>query len=147
MKLTVDLTKEKGFRIRTGQNIFLCDQAVESAARPAALMPVEMFIASLASSITAAGLGFCKEHFLSAQGLRVTMEWEFAGQSKRIGRIDASIHKPDSLPAEMDDDFMSALHTCEVYQTLELKPEMHFHATTEMEKPEGEALVHFAGAE
>jgi hypothetical protein len=107
-----------------------------------------MFIASLGSSIASCALSFCETHALSPNGLVVGMEWEKAAGADRIGKISGLIHVPDAVTiAGEEDDFISAIHRSEIYQTLLTKPEMHFHATEEMEKPEGEALLHFVGAE
>lgn len=147
MKLTVDLTRENGFRIKSGNHVFVCDQAAEVPGLHASLSPSELLIASLGASISNSATEFCKEHSLSVSGLKTILEWEFAGDKNRIGRIDVSVHMPIAVPADLADDFMCAIHQCEVYQTLQLKPEMHFHSTLDVEKPEGETLIHFAGAE
>ncbi|MFI5174067.1 MAG: OsmC family protein [Terriglobia bacterium] len=147
MKLTVDLTKENGFRIKSGSHVFVCDQAAEVQGRHAALTPAELLIASLGASISDSAVKFCREHSQSASGLKIALEWEYARDQQRIGRIDVSVHLPNAVSESLEDDFMCAIHLCEVYQTLEVKPVIHYHSTLDLEKPEGETLIHFAGAE
>jgi uncharacterized OsmC-like protein len=148
MKLSVELTKEKGFRIRSGKNVFVCEHEMVRSPGREALSPTEMFIASLGSSIASCALSFCETQALSPNGLVVGMDWEKAAGADRISKISGLIHVPDAVTiAGKEDDFISAIHRSEIYQTLLTKPEMHFHATEEIEKPEGEALLHFVGAE
>jgi len=147
MKLTVDLTKNNGVRIKSGSNVFVCDQTAEVEGRHASMSPTELFIASLGASISHAAVKFCEERSLTAEGLKVLLGWEFAADRVRISRIDVSVHLPNAILESLEDDFISAIHNCEVYQTLQMKPEIHFHATLDVEKPEGETLIHFAGAE
>ncbi len=147
MKLSVDLTKEKGFRIKLGHNVFLCERAAERSDDPPSLAPMEMFMASLGASFSAAAVEFCEEHALSSEGLQVTLDWDYAPEENRLSRINVSVHMPNSIGAESEDDFMTAIHTCDVYRTLMMKPEIHCHVTSDLERPEGEALVHFVGAE
>jgi uncharacterized OsmC-like protein len=147
MKLTVDLTKENGFRIKSGNSVFVCDQTAENQGRHPALTPVELLIASLGASISDSAVEFCRSRSQSAAGLKVVLEWEYAREQQRIGRIDASVHLPNAVLESLEDEFMSAIHQCEVYQTLQVKPVIHFHPTLDVEKPEGETLIHFAGAE
>lgn len=147
MKLTVDLAGDNGFRIKSANHVFVCDHAAETPGPHATLTPVQLLIASLGASISNSAVEFCKEHSLPVAGLKTILEWDFAGDRNRIGRIDVSVHLPNAVPGSLADDFMSAIHQCTVYQTLQLKPEMHFHTTLDVEKPEGETLIHFAGAE
>lgn len=147
MKLTVDLTKENGFRIKADNHVFVCDKAAEMPGPHTTLSPAQLLIASLGASISQSAVEFCKEHSLPVAGLKTILDWEFSGGQNRIGRIDVSVHMPDAVSETLEDDFMSAIHQCEVYQTLQFKPEMHFHSTLDVEKPEGETVIHFAGAE
>ncbi len=147
MRMIVDLTQEKGFRVKTGQNVFLCDRAAQEAAKHPSLTPMEMFIASLGSSFASAAISFCEERSLSFAGLQVMLDWEYAKENGRLSRIDIAVHMPESITPQLEDDFMSAIHACEIYKTLLEKPEIHCHATVDLEKAEGESLLHFVGAE
>lgn len=147
MKVTVDLIKENGFRIKTDQDVFRCDATVGTVGRPKGLRPVELFMAALGLSIATSAVDFCSSRSLSAEGLKIGLDWEYAVDSNRIARIDVSIHRPEVIDERLDDDFMCTIHTCDVYQTLQSKPEIHYHETSDVEKPEGEALIHFVGAE
>jgi hypothetical protein len=147
MRLTVDLTKENGFRVKAGQNVFVCDQAFPNGMRHNALTPVELFMAGLGASIANRTIAFCKEKALSTSGFKVMMDWAYTEDEKRIGRIDVAVRRPESVSDALEDDFMCAIHQSDIYQTLQVKPEIHYHATMEVEKPEGEALIHFVGAE
>ncbi|MDD5542793.1 MAG: hypothetical protein PHX83_06425 [Acidobacteriia bacterium] len=148
MKLSVELTQEKEFRIRSGKNVFVCQHVEDPEGRWRGLTPVEIFIAALGSSIASCALNYCELQSLAAEGLAVGMEWEMEPTERRIEKITGSIHIPEAVTAAgREDEFMSAAHTSEIYHTLLVKPEMHFHPTHETEKPEGEALLHFVGAE
>jgi uncharacterized OsmC-like protein len=147
MKLTVDLTQNKGFRIKSGASVYLCEPPEGSAERRGAMNPAELFIASLGSSIATSAVTFCQERSLSPVGLKVGLDWEYASESNRIARISVSVRKPEAVDSAMEDDFMSSIHECDVYQTLQIKPDIHYHTSTVDEKPEGEILIHFVGAE
>ena len=108
---------------------------------------MELFIASLGSSLTSSATEFCEQRALATEGLKVSVEWEYHTDDNRLSRINVSVHMPDSITPELEDEFMSIIHTCDVYKTLMNKPEIHCHATAELEKPEGESLLHFVGAE
>ena len=147
MKLTIDLTQDKGFRIKSGASVYVCEPPGGSAERRGGLSPVELFIASLGTSIATSAVTFCEERSLSPVGLKVGLDWEYASESNRIARISVSVRKPGAVDPAMEDDFMSAIHECDVYQTLPIKPDIHYHTSTIDEKPEGEIMVHFVGAE
>lgn len=143
MKLTVELTKDKGIRMKSGPNVLLCEQLLEAVGRSATMTPVDLLMASLGSSVATSAAKFCAAHGIPMEGFTLTLEWDEGTEAKPLSKVVAFVHMPNALAHEMEDDFMSAIHDCVIYRILNDRPEIHFHPTTMVEKPEGAAVVHF----
>ena len=107
----------------------ITDQPVEDGGSDAGLSPVELLVASLGTCIGYYVTVFCQRRKVSAEGLRVELDWEFAENPHRIGSIEARITLPIKLDEKDRAGLLRMAKGCTVHNTLEDKPETTFILT------------------
>lgn len=101
------------------------DQPKEDGGDNAGLSPTELLVASLGSCIVYYAVVFLERRKVPATGLKVILDWEYAENPRRIGKINASI----SLDAELDEKQKKGLlkiaQSCTVHNTLTHAPQIN----------------------
>jgi putative redox protein len=102
----------------------IMDQPLDEGGRDQGMTPVEMFIASLGGCIGLFAAKFCQRHGISSEGLTIRMEWDYADQPHRVGRITVRVDLPAPLEPEMKTRLRKVLEGCTIHQSLAHPPEV-----------------------
>jgi putative redox protein len=106
----------------------LVDQPVDEGGDDRGMTPVELLIASLGSCIGHFAARFCDRHHLPADGLRVTMAWDYEERPHRVGRMTAHVHLPPSVAAALEpamrDRLQKVLEGCTVHNSIAITPKI-----------------------
>jgi uncharacterized OsmC-like protein len=98
------------------------DQPVEEGGRDQGMTPVELFVASLGGCIGYFGARFCRRHGISAEGLKVVVEWDYAERPHRVGTIAVRVDLPARLEPDMKTRLRKVLDGCTIHQSLAHPP-------------------------
>jgi putative redox protein len=133
--MTVTWLQGSQLAVETGRHRLLVDQPEEEGGEDQGMTPVELLLASLGSCIGYFAARFCQRHHLPADGLRVTMGWEYEEKPHRVGSMTAEVHLPPSLaetlaPA-MRARMQQVLEGCTVHKSIAITPKIDVTITTE----------------
>ncbi|HUK56880.1 MAG TPA: OsmC family protein [Nitrospiria bacterium] len=115
----------------------LLDQPEDEGGQDRGITPVEMFVGSLAGCIAYFAARFCQRHAIPADGLRVTMHWDYAERPHRIGEMTAYVDLPAPLDPPMKRRLQQVLEGCTIHQTLADPPKVSV-VINETSNPNGE---------
>lgn len=116
--LTVQHLDGDRFAIEIRGHTIIVDQPVDAGGTDTAPTPTELFIAGLASCVAFYARRYLARHQISAEGLRVSADFDIGGQPTRVTRIRVRIAPPQDLPAERRDAFLAVASHCTVHNTL-----------------------------
>ncbi len=94
------------------------DQPVEEGGQDQGITPVEMFVASLGTCVGYFAVRFCQRHNIQTDGLKISMEWDYAEQPHRVGAITVHLNLPADLEPTMKARLQKVLEGCTVHQSL-----------------------------
>lgn len=100
------------------------DQPVEDGGKNAGIAPLEMFVGSLGACIGYFAVRFCLRHKIPHEGLEVAMEWDYAENPHRIGRITTDVKLPKGWNPEMNERFLKVIGGCTVHHSITVAPEI-----------------------
>jgi len=132
--MTVTWLQGSRLAVEAGRHRLLVDQPEDEGGEDQGMTPVELLLASLGSCIGYFAARFCQRHHLPADGLRVTMAWEYEEKPHRVGSMTARVHLPPSV-AETLDPAMRArmqkvLEGCTVHNSIAITPKIGVTITT-----------------
>ena len=94
------------------------DQPTEEGGQDQGITPVEMFVSSLGGCIGYFAVRFCQRHTIPTDGLKVTMQWEYAERPHRIGAMTAYVDLSFPLDSAMKHRLQQVLEGCTIHQSL-----------------------------
>ncbi|MFC1570254.1 OsmC family protein [Candidatus Omnitrophota bacterium] len=120
----VEYTGKKSFKMQARDHEIKVDLPVEMGGDNAAPTPPELFVAALGSCMGVYALGYLKTAKLDAEGLTVSLDWEYDEGKKKIGTISAKISAPNADLGDRKQALVSAAEKCLLHNTLHESPEM-----------------------
>jgi putative redox protein len=133
--MTVTWLQGSRLAVEARRHRLLVDQPEEEGGEDQGMTPVELLIASLGSCIGYFAARFCQRHHLPADGLRVTMAWEYEEKPHRVGSMAARVHLPppvaDMLEPAMRARMQKVLEGCTVHNSIAITPKIGVTITTE----------------
>jgi len=128
--MTVNWVKGAQFSVDVRRHRLLVDQPADEGGEDQGMTPVELLVASLGSCIGHFATRFCSRHHLSADGLRVTMAWDYAEQPHRVGTLTAHVHLPIDLEPAMRARMQKVLEGCTVHNSIAISPKIDVQIVT-----------------
>jgi putative redox protein len=120
-RLTVQHVRDDEFKIRLRAHELHADQPNSDRA----MSPVELFVASLATSVAHYANIFLRRHDLPADGLRVRAEYGMAtDRPARVARIQISTHVAGALTSAQKSALQAVMSHSTVHNTLRQPPEI-----------------------
>jgi putative redox protein len=133
--MTVSWLQGSRLAVETRGHRLLVDQPMDEGGEDQGMTPVELLLASLGSCIGHFAARFCERHRLPADGLRVTMAWEYEERPHRVGSMTARVHLPpaaaEKLEPEMRARMQKVLEGCTVHNSIAITPKIGVTITTE----------------
>jgi uncharacterized OsmC-like protein len=127
--MKISLIEKMKFQAECRSHKVISDQPVEDGGSDAGMAPVELLIASLGTCIGYYVTIFCQRRKISADGLKVELDWKFAENPHRVGSIEARITLPIKLDEKDRAGLLRMARGCTVHNTFESKPETRFTLT------------------
>ncbi|MBF0252726.1 MAG: OsmC family protein [Candidatus Omnitrophica bacterium] len=104
----------------------LTDLPEEKGGTNTAISPNELFIASIASCMGTFVAKYLKTIDVDAQGLAINVDYDFADDPRRIGKIDIQINIPKNEKAQTRIDVIKrSAEQCPMHNTLHFPPEIN----------------------
>lgn len=133
--MTVTWLHGSQLAVEAGRHRLLVDQPEEEGGSDTGMTPVELLLASLGSCIGYFAARFCQRHHLPADGLQVTMAWEYEEKPHRVGSMTAHVHLPQSVAAALEPEMRArmqkVLEGCTVHNSIAITPRIDVTITTE----------------
>ncbi len=127
--MKISLIEKVKFQAECRNHKVISDQPVDDGGSDSGMSPVELLVASLGTCIGYNVSVFCQRRKISAEGLKVELDWEYAENPHRIGSIEARITLPIRLDEKDRAGLLRMARGCTVHNTLESKPETKFVLT------------------
>jgi uncharacterized OsmC-like protein len=128
--MTVSWVKGVQLAVQVRKHRFVVDQPVEDGGQDEGITPVEMLVASLGTCIGYFAVRFCQRHKIQTQGLKVSMEWDYAEQPHRIGSMTAHVNLPVTLDSALKNRLEKVLESCTVHNSITLAPKISIRLAT-----------------
>ena len=110
--------------VQVRNHSLIVDQPVEDGGKNGGMTPVELFVSSLGGCIGYYAVRFCQRHKISSEGLKVSVDWDYAEGPHRIGSMAIRVDLPKGWNPEMNDRFHNVLEGCTVQQTIKYQPKI-----------------------
>lgn len=125
-KETMSITWMEGVRlaVEVRDQQIVVDQPEDEGGQGQGITPVEMFVGSLGGCIGYFAARFCQRHNIPADGLKVTMEWDYAERPHRVGSMTAHVDLPAPLDPKMKERLQQVLEGCTVHESLINPPQV-----------------------
>ena len=107
----------KGFEITT-------DQPQRNGGQNTAPSPFDLFLASLGTCAGFFALRFCQQRELPTSGMRLQLTCEHNTETKRLDRVEVTLHLPDNFPQKYRSAIIRATDQCAVKKALLDPPEI-----------------------
>jgi ribosomal protein S12 methylthiotransferase accessory factor len=107
----------KGFEVTT-------DQPKKNGGQDSAPSPFDFFLASLGTCAGFFALRFCQQRELATTGMRLELTSERNTETKRLDRIEITLHLPDNFPQKYRNAIIRATDQCAVKKALLDPPEI-----------------------
>jgi len=121
--MKISLIENVKFQAECRNHKVTTDQPIEDGGSDAGMSPVELLIASLGTCIGYYVSLFCQRRRVSAAGLKVELDWQFAENPHRIGSIEVRITLANKLDEKDRAGLLRMARGCTVHNTLDSKPE------------------------
>ncbi len=109
--------QHKGFEIVT-------DQPEKNGGENSAPSPFDLFLVSLGTCAGFFALRFCQQRDLPTAGMRLALAAEHNSETKRLDRVEITLHLPDGFPAKYRTAIIRATDQCAVKKALVDPPEI-----------------------
>lgn len=107
----------KGFDITS-------DQPEKNGGQNSAPSPFDFFLASLGTCAGFFALRFCQQRELPTTGMRLQLASEHNAETKRLDRIEITLHLPEGFPQKYRNAIIRATDQCTVKKALLDPPEI-----------------------
>ena len=98
------------------------DQLAQGGGADSALMPFEVFLASIGTCAGIYILGFCKQRNIPTEGIRVIQRTAYNPVTSMADKVELEIQVPPAFPKQYHDALIRAADLCKVKKTLENPP-------------------------
>jgi putative redox protein len=122
-RVTVGYVAGDRLRVRVRGHELFTDQPGEDGGGDTAPTPTELFIASLAACVAYYAERFLRRNNLSAEGLAVAAEFDWASGPHRVGAIRLKVDAP-GLTQEREEAFRRVIDHCTIHNTLRKPPDV-----------------------
>jgi ribosomal protein S12 methylthiotransferase accessory factor len=95
----------KGFEVAT-------DQPEKNGGQNSAPSPFDFFLASLGTCAGFFALRFCQQRELATTGMRLELTSERNTETKRLDRVEITLHLPDNFPQKYRNAIIRATDQC-----------------------------------
>jgi putative redox protein len=112
------------FSARIRNHSLQTDQPEKLGGTDTAPTPLELLSVSLASCIALYVHRFCEAESLNADDLAVEVKPFWRENPGRVGRFDAVVHIPETIPAAYHAAIEEVARKCPVHHTLSMTPEI-----------------------
>ena len=100
------------------------DQPEKNGGQNSAPSPFDFFLASLGTCAGFFALRFCQQRDLSTDGLRLQLTAERNAETKRLDRVEITMHLPNDFPEKYRSAIIRATDQCAVKKALLDPPEI-----------------------
>lgn len=101
----------KGFEVVT-------DQPAGNGGQNSAPSPFDLFLASLGTCAGFFALRFCQQRDLPTTGMRLSLESKRNPETKRLERVEITLHLPEDFPEKYRSAIIRATDQCAVKRAL-----------------------------
>jgi len=122
MSLRVTLRGGYRFDITSRGHTVITDQPTEDGGRDAGMTPVELFVASLGTSLGYFVAPYTARHHIAADGLAIEVGWDYAEQPHRVGQLRVRLILPTDLTEEQQQALLKVAQGCTVHRSLTIPP-------------------------
>ena len=125
IKANVTFQGKQKFKIKIRNFEIETDLPENAGGDDSALTPPELFIASLGSCIGVFVSAYLKNTGVSAEGLSIDVDSEYADSPRRIGKISVGIKVPNiEQLGKRKQALLKVAQNCTIHNTLENKPQI-----------------------
>ena len=123
--MEMNITFPGGLKVdaQFGDTVVHTDQPAGSGGEGSAPSPFELFLASLGTCAGIYVYGYCRNHGLATEGLRLTERIEFDPASHRLARVGLDIHVPAGFPEKHRKALERSAELCAVKRAVQNPPE------------------------
>jgi ribosomal protein S12 methylthiotransferase accessory factor len=122
----MEITFPGGVRVNAQYGSFdiATDQPEKNGGENSAPSPFDLFLVSLGTCAGFYALRFCQQRELTTDGMRLSLTTERNPESKRLDRIEITLHLPSSFPEKYRGAIIRATDQCAVKKALVDPPEI-----------------------
>lgn len=120
----VEYTGKKSFTMKVRDHEIKTDLPIEMGGDNAAPTSSELFVSAIGSCMGIYALSYLKTAKLNAEGLTVSLDWDFDENKKKIGKISVKVAAPNAELGNRRKALVSAAEKCLLHNTLHESPEM-----------------------
>src|SRR5690242_10351173 len=122
--MRIEITRHSGVRLHAtvGGHEIVFDQPRSSGGTDAGPTPTDAFVASLAACVAYYAVRYLERHGHTAEGLRVSAEFEMAEHPSRVGRIAIEVRCPTALSLAESTALRAVVEHCTVHNTIVAAP-------------------------
>jgi len=122
----MEITFPGGVQVNAQFNGFevASDQPERNGGQNSAPSPFDFFLASLGTCAGFFALRFCQQRELPTEGLRLQLTTERNAESKRLDRVEITMHLPEGFPEKYRSAIIRATDQCAVKKALLDPPEI-----------------------
>ncbi len=126
--MPMELKVEAGYRfaVTCREHTVIIDQPEKDGGTNRGMDPVELFMTSMSGCVGFYVVNFLNRKNLSAEGFRVTADWEMAKNPYRIGKIRMTLHLPAGFPVEQREALLAVCRGCTIHHTLTNVPALEY---------------------
>jgi len=125
VKLKIDLLDKNKFKADIRGHEIIADLPVEKGGGDTAPTPTEIFIFSLGSCAVLFASRYLETAGLNAEGLSLDIDWEYARDPSRVGKIDMEVTVLNAELGARRKALLKAIDKCVVHKTLKVQPEIN----------------------
>ena len=125
MKKIIDVHFPGGKKVdaRIGDMLVRTDQAKENGGEETAPEPFQLFLASIATCAGIYALEFCQAREIPAQGMALTLSYEFDAKRQICERLNIDLKLPAGFPERYKKAVVRVMNLCSVKKSILQPPE------------------------
>lgn len=129
----ISIEQEQGskFRVTVKGHSFSTDLSEEDGGNGEAPAPTQAFVGALGACMGLVIERYCTKHGLPAEGISLSMTFQYAQDPIRIGTITADIELPRDFPENRKGAILQVIKACPVHNTLHNPPILDLEIVSE----------------
>jgi ribosomal protein S12 methylthiotransferase accessory factor len=128
-KIDVHVPGGKKVDAKIGDFIVHTDQSLKNGGEGTAPEPFQIFLASIATCAGVYALEFCQAREISAEGMTLTLSYEFDEKKQVCERLIIQLHVPPGFPDRYKKAVMRVMDLCSVKKHIMNPPEFVIQAS------------------